>query len=334
MKFPIAHKTLGLAFTLLLYALTIPSQASGIWHESRQNHMGTEISVELWAPNKQSAETITKRAYAEVRRLDQMMNPWNPDSDLSRLNRAGAEGPVAVPREIIDVVARAQHYSALSEGAFDITFATVGRHYDYREGKAPTTEKIERERIKLGYQHIQVDEQAGTIAFDQPALQIDLGGIAKGYAVDRVINMLAEAGVKSAVVSAGGDSRVLGDLGGRSRIIGIRHPRKKDEFAALIPLSDTAISTSGDYERFFERDGVRYHHILDPGTGKSASGVQSASVMTSLAIDSDALSTTVFVLGVKKGLALVNSLPGVDAIIIDAQGQLHYSDELLLSTEP
>jgi len=131
---------------------------------------------------------------------------------------------------------------------------------------------------------------------------------------------------------AGGDTRILGDLGDRPRTIGIRHPRKKDEFVVMIPLQDTAISTSGDYERFFIKNGIRFHHILDPDTGRSSRGVQSGRVLPPRAIDSDALSTTTFVLGVERGLALINSLDGVDAIVIDGQGKLHYSEDLLLET--
>ena len=179
---------------------------------------------------------------------------------------------------------------------------------------------------------LDVDERS--IAYRKPGLQVDLGGIAKGFAVDRGIALLRTHGIQSAVISAGGDSRILGDLGDRPRTIGIRHPRRQDEFVVLIPLADTAISTSGDYERFFMKDGVRFHHILDPGTGRSAQGVQSASVLAAHAIDSDALSTTVFVLGVAAGLELVNRLPGVDAIIIDGDGKLHYSADLLLNTTP
>jgi thiamine biosynthesis lipoprotein len=241
---------------------------------------------------------------------------------------------VTTTPEIVEVVARALYYSRLSDGAFDVSFASVGQYYDYRAGKAPADAQVQRELHNIDYRAIVLNAEAGTIAFTRPGLQIDLGGIAKGYAVDRGIAILQQAGITSAVISAGGDTRVLGDLGDRPRTIGIRHPRKKDEFAAMIPLADTAISTSGDYERFFEKNGVRFHHILDPGTGRSPSTVQSTSILASRAVDSDALSTTVFVLGVQSGLALVNRLPGVDAIIIDGAGKLHYSAELLLSTKP
>ena len=156
---------------------------------------------------------------------------------------------------------------------------------------------------------------------------IDLGGIAKGYAVDRSIELLARAGIRNALVSAGGDTRVMGKRREWPWQVGIRDPRK-DGIVSMIPLEDAAISTSGDYERFFEQDGVRYHHILNPGTGDSAREVHSASVIGMQATDTDALSTSVFVLGVNKGLALINRIPDTEAIIIDNRGLLHYSDGL------
>ncbi|MDX1734769.1 MAG: FAD:protein FMN transferase, partial [Halioglobus sp.] len=182
----------------------------------------------------------------------------------------------------------------------------------------------------IDYTAIRLDAQQRRIAFAREGLQIDLGGIAKGYAVDRGIALLAAAGIEAAAISAGGDSRILGDGGERPRNVGIRHPRREGEFAAIIPLADTAISTSGDYERYFEEDGVRYHHILDPATGRSAGEVQSVSVLAPLGIDSDALSTATFVLGVSAGLALINRLEDTEAIIIDGEGKLHYSEGLLL----
>jgi thiamine biosynthesis lipoprotein len=157
---------------------------------------------------------------------------------------------------------------------------------------------------------------------------VDLGGIAKGHAVDRCIAILVQAGITDASVAAGGDSRIVGDRNGHPWTVGIRHPRRENEMSAVLPLVDTAISTSGDYERFFERDGIRYHHILDPQTGRSAAGAWSVTILGPDATTTDALSTSVFVLGVERGLSLIDRLPGVDAIVIDPQGQLRYSEGL------
>lgn len=319
------------ALLLALSLATAPVIAE--WQRDERELMGTRVTVEIHGENPERAARLTREVFAEVERLDVMMNPWNPASELSRINREAARTAVETTPEIIAVVERARYYAELSGGAFDISFASVGRHYDYREGRAPSAAEVQAGRGNIDYRAIEVDAARRTIRFALPGLQIDLGGIAKGYAVDRGIDILRGAGVESAIVSAGGDSRLLGGgHGDQPRTVGIRHPRKEGEFAVLIPLVDTAISTSGDYERFFISDGVRHHHILDPATGESARDVQSASILAPDSIDADALSTTVFVLGVEKGLDLVNALPGIDAIIIDGAGKLHYSDDLLRRT--
>ncbi len=326
-------RTARLLLPVLLALTLLADGARAEWLAAERELMGTAVSVELWAPGDMDGGALVEAVFAEFARLDHMMNPWNPDSELSRINREAAAGPVGASSEIIEVVQRALHYSRLSDGAFDISFASVGQHYDYRRGEMPDAQELQVGRANIDYRAIQVDPGRGEIRFTRPGLQVDLGGIAKGYAVDRGIAILQAGGVTSAIVSAGGDSRILGDLQGRPRTVGIRHPRREGEYAALIPLADTAISTSGDYERFFIVDGVRHHHILNPRTGQSAREVQSASILAARAIDSDALSTTTFILGVDKGLALIDSLPGVDAIIIDGSGKLHYSRDLLLQTQ-
>jgi FAD:protein FMN transferase len=320
-------------YLCLLLGLLAPPTARAQWLVESKTLMGTDVRVELWAAEEGAGRMAIATVFQELRRLDEMMNPWNPASELARINREAGGGAMTVSPEITEVVQRALYYSRLSHGAFDISFASVGQYYDYRSGKAPSSEQLRRSSPDIDYRSIVLDEIQHSIYFTRPGLQIDLGGIAKGYAVDRAIDVLLAAGIKNAVISAGGDSRILGDLGDRPRTIGIRHPRNKGEYAVMIPLADTAISTSGDYERFFIADGERYHHILNPRTGRSAAGVQSASIITARAIDSDALSTTTFVLGVERGLALINSLPGVDAVIIDGEGKLHYSRQLLLSTK-
>ena len=317
---------------LLVLLLCTASLSRAEWLTETRPMMGTEIRVELWSQDPAQGRVAQQAVFDEFRRLDEMMNPWNEQSLLSAVNRRASEGAVSVTPELIEVVQRSLHFSRLSQGAFDISFAAAGRHYDFREGVAPSPGELAKASAAIDYRQLSVDVPASTITFGHKGMSLDLGGIAKGYAVDRGIQILIQAGVESAVVSAGGDSHILGNLGDRPRMIGIRHPRKEGEYIAVIPLADTAISTSGDYERFFDRDGVRFHHIIDPATGDSARKVRSASVIAANAIDTDALSTTVFVLGVEKGLALVNGLPGVDAIIVDGEGKLHYSRELLLST--
>ena len=319
----------------MILLLLLPLPAAAEWYRESRDMMGTRVSVELWSEDPAQAAAGQAAVFEEMDRVNRLMNPWDPDSELSRLNREAHLKPVSVSDAVFDVITRSLHYSRISGGAFDISFASAGQHYDYRAGVVPDSEVLEDAVAKIDYTAIRLDPRERTVFYAVEGLQVDLGGIAKGYAVDQGIERLIAIGIVSAVVSAGGDSRILGNLGDRPRTIGIRHPRKKDDFAVLIPLEDTAISTSGDYERFFiDERGRRVHHILDPQTGKSSGAVQSASVLARQAVDSDALSTTTFVLGVEKGLALINSLPDIDAIIIDDKGMLHYSEGLLREQAP
>jgi thiamine biosynthesis lipoprotein len=180
----------------------------------------------------------------------------------------------------------------------------------------------------IDYRFVKLDHLSSTVSFERAGVRINLGGIAKGYAVERGINLLRNAGVAHAIVTAGGDSRLLGDRRGKPWMVGIRDPRVDGQVAISIPLADEAVSTSGDYERYFEEDGVRYHHILTPSTGKPASSVHSATVFGPDAVFTDALSTSVFVMGVDQGLRLIATLPDYESIVIDAAGQIYYSDGL------
>ncbi len=318
--------------TVLCYALCIIVQpVMAEWYQRNEAIMGTDVSVELWADSTEQAEQSMSAVMAEMRRIDALMSPYIETSELSLINRDAAKRPVKISTELFSLIDKSLWYSRISDGAFDITYASAGHLYNYREGTHPDESALSQAVALIDYRGVLLDKQARTIRFKQPGITIDLGGIAKGHAVDRCIILLQQQGIQAAVVAAGGDSRMLGDRGDRPWVIGIKHPRDESQQAIKIPLADTALSTSGDYERFYLEDGVRYHHILDPRSGKSASEVQSVSILAPHAVDSDALSTTVFVLGIKKGLALVNRLQGIDAIIIDGDGKLHYSDELLLS---
>ncbi len=291
--------------------------------------MGTAIRVELWADERAAGERAIKAVMDEMHRIDFAMSPHKPQSELSRINRDAGQAAVPVSREMAALIARAMQFSVLSRGAFDITYASVGHLYDYRNGVAPSDEQLARAREAIGFQHIELDGNAGTVRFRHPGTRIDLGGFAKGHAVDRSADILVRHGIRHAIVSAGGDSRVLGDRRGRPWSIAIRDPRRRGEVVAVLPLEDTAISTSGDYERFFERDGRRYHHLIDPRTGASPDGVRSVTILAGDGLTSEALSKSVFVLGVERGLALVETQPGIDAVVVDAHGALHCSSGLL-----
>jgi thiamine biosynthesis lipoprotein len=314
---------------LATFAMLLPALAEAEWHQREEAIMGTRVAVELWSEDAALAERAMDAVIDEMRRTDELMSTYKPESQLSQVNAHAFERPVKVDAGIIEVVTRAFEFSRLSDGAFDVTYASVGYLYDYRARQRPTGEQISVALPAVDWRQVQVDPKANTIRFLKPGMRIDLGGIAKGYAVDRSIELLRGLGIRHAMVNAGGDTRLLGDRRGKPWIVGIRDPRNDGRMVTRLPLEDEAISTSGDYERYFEEDGVRYHHILVPGTGKSAREVRSVTILGSNATQTDGLSTSVFVLGVERGMQLVSRLPGVEAVIVDAEGRIFYSDGLV-----
>ena len=252
----------------------LPGNTLAEWYTEQAAIMGTAINVELWHDNEQHGRALTDAVMAEMNRIDELMSTYKPDSELSYINAHAPEGPVTVSSELLKLIIRALDYSVVTAGAFDITYASAGQYYDYRAGKKPSNAQLQTALPAINYRHVKIDPQRSTIEFMRPGVRIDLGGIAKGYAVDRSIDLLKQAGVSNAIVSAGGDTRVIGKRWDRSWKIGIRNPRQRDSIASMVPLENSAISTSGDYERYFEEDGVRYHHILNPGTGKSTDEIQ------------------------------------------------------------
>ena len=314
-----------LKFLWLVAALNLCAQPSALadWQHQQRDIMGTRISVELWHTDAGIAADCSTRVFAEMDRIDALMSSYLETSELSYINENAAIASVDISDELRHLIRRSIYFSEISSGAFDITYASIGYAYDYRKHQQPSDQLVTRKLQAIDYRHIELDDRG--IRFNNDSVRIDLGGIAKGYAVDRAIDLLQKCGITQAMVSAGGDSRIIGDRKGRPWIIGIQHPRKTDGIALRLPLSDSAISTSGDYQRFFIDNGERIHHIINPVTGRSSKASWSATVTGPDAMTTDALSTTIFILGAVDGLALIESLEGFDAIIIDSHGKVHYS---------
>ncbi|MDO8343595.1 MAG: FAD:protein FMN transferase [Cellvibrio sp.] len=319
---------------LLCIALFIASQLSlAKWHGDDQDIMGTKVSVALWLEDDRKAEQAVAAVMAEMHRIDKHFSPYIETSELYRANqlapKSSAQKPLSISPELAAIIEKSLHYSQLSDGAFDITFASLARYYDYRNKLSPSERQREELLPAINYRLIHLDTKNNTLWFEHPKLYIDLGGIAKGYAVDNAIEILQSFGVKHASVGAGGDSRVIGDKFGRPWLVGIKNPRA-DAVAITLPLEDVAVSTSGDYERYFIDDkGERVHHIINPRTGKSTNGINSVTIIGPLGFDTDPLSTSVFVMGAEKGMALINRLPGFDAVIISSEGKVSYSKGLM-----
>jgi FAD:protein FMN transferase len=313
------------AYLTALVCLAAPARADWV-RRVTDGIMGTRITVELWADDEQKANRAIDALLDEMRHIDDSMSTYKPTSEVSQVNAKAADGPMKISKELFDLLVTAKQYSVLTDGAFDITYASVGYMYDFRKHVHPDDAQIDKALPAVNYRHVLLDPKNQTVQFSQKGVRIDLGGIAKGYSVDKGIEVLQSFGFARAYVSAGGDSRIIGDRFGKPWMVGIRDPRKGEgSVITKIPLADAAISTSGDYERFFEENGVRYHHIIDPHTGRSASKVRSATVIGPYATRTDGLSKTAFVLGPEKAMEIYNRIDDIDAIIVKLDGTVIYS---------
>jgi FAD:protein FMN transferase len=306
----------------------------GEWFTREEAIMGTAIRVELWCEDARRGEEAIDAVMAEMHRIDAAMSPHKPDSELSRINALAYAAPVALSAEMFLLLVQAHRWSIVTEGAFDITYASAGCLYDYREGRAPDEATLAKARAAIGWRGLDLDARTRSVRFLREGMRIDLGGFAKGHAVDNAAAILARHGIHHAHVAAGGDSRVIGDRRGRPWHIGVRDPRRAEGLVAVLPLVDSAVSTSGDYERFFEAGGVRHHHIVDPATGRSPASVRSATVLAAEGLACEALGKAIFVLGAERGIELIETLEGVDAIVVDADGALHFSSGMSAGRTP
>jgi thiamine biosynthesis lipoprotein len=295
--------------------------------------MGSEVQVSVWTADETSAAAACEAVFAEFARLEDLLSNWRDGSDVLRVNAAAGKHPVPVGTEIRDVLQTSRRISESTGGKFDVTFAALSGvwQFDYqnKDNSIPPHAEIERRRKLIDYRQLEVDEQAGTAFLRREGMVVGLGGIGKGYAVDRARDILRRRGFRDFLIQFGGDIYAAGHRGDRPWRLGIRDPRgPSDRIFAAMELSDSTFSTSGDYERFFIRDGRRYHHIIDPATGEPARESRSVTIVTDSATIADGLSTGVFILGPDAGMALLERLPGVEGVIVGANNEVLVSSGL------
>lgn len=298
--------------------------------------MGTHLSFAAFT-SRSVDEARTRELFAaattEIVRLEKLMTTWDPASEVSRINAAAGRIPVAVSQETFDVIAESLRTSAISEGTFDITFETLHGLWKFDQDldpRPPTPEQV-RERVQfMGFRHVKLEKGPRTVYLDEAHVRIGLGGIAKGYAVDRAARVLQTGGLDSFFVQAGGDLYAHGlKADGTPWNAGIRDPRGPEgDYFATMPVSDCAFSTAGDYERTYVIDGKRYHHIIDPRTGYPATASRSVTIWAPTALLADEIDDAVFILGPEKGLALVESIEDAGAVIVDAANRVWTSKRL------
>jgi len=329
----LASRTRGLAPCLVgALSLTLTASLAGaVTIKSGRAKMGSPFEVTVVAPDEAKAWGAAEAAWTEIDRIEALISSWRESSETSAVNRAAGGDPVAISKELFDLVTRALKVSRLTEGAFDITFGPVGRLWEAsaETHRLPDEESLRAARALVGYEAIELDAEALTVRLAKPGMRIGWGAMGKGYAANRAVAVLRAAGASGGLVNAGGDLVAFGrQEDGQPWKIGIAHPLEPDRIFAFFEIEDQAIVTSGDYERYVEIGGERYAHIIDPRSGRPVRGVRSVTVVCPDGELADALATATFVLGVEEGLALIDRLRGVEAMVVDAEGRIHYSQNL------
>jgi len=281
---------------------------------ARQMMMGTFFDIQVVGEDEARATAAMDDAFAEIARVEELLSEWRDTSEISEVNRSAGRRPVVVGPELYTVVERSVWASELTGGAFDVTFAACGGLWSFRDARVPGDDELAACLGLVGYRNIRLDGEASTIYLPREGMRIGIGGIGKGYGVDRAAELLEARGFSDYIVDGGGDVRLSGGNVHRPWRVGIAHPRRRGELYGRLTADRGAIVTSGDYEKYFEKDGVLYHHILDPATGQPARRSVAVTVIAPTALDADALATGLFVLGPSEGLALVERLDGVEAL--------------------
>jgi thiamine biosynthesis lipoprotein len=297
--------------------------------------MGCDFEILAVAENESKGKEYLESAVHEIRRIESLISSWNYDSQTSLLNRSAGLNSVRVDPELFQLIERAISLSSLTDGAFDISYASMDHlwKFDGSMSTLPDSEAIASSIAKVGYQKIVLDKFTSTVFLPETGMKIGFGAIGKGYAADRARALLETLGCRAGIINASGDLTAWGHQpDGREWTVGITNPLDKSKAFGWLPVANQAVVTSGSYEKFVRLNGIRYAHILDPRTGYPATGIVSASVFAPKAELADALATALFVMGSSTGLDFINQLPGIEAVIIDEQNKVHTSSGLQLQT--
>ena len=328
---------LGLAVVILAAAFSAcarhPTEPESRLVERTHPTMGTEVRITVWTSDARRTASVSEEAFAEFDRLDSMMSVWKQGSDVTRLNAAAGDHPVAISPETSEVLTIARQVSDWTGGTFDVTFGALSGLWKFdsqdKDDSVPDRQAVLDRLPLVNYRDLEVDRPANMAFLKRTGMRVNLGGIGKGYAVDRAVKILRDRGLHDFMIQAGGDLYVAGRRGDRAWRLGIRDPRgPADRSFAALDLADGTFSTSGDYERFFMKNGRRYHHILDLSAGEPARGCRSVTLVTDRAVIADALAKGVFILGPDRGMKLIEKLPQVEGVIVSATNEVSISSGL------
>lgn len=316
-------------FSVILILILLSGCKGDVERVSR-TLLGTVVTVTI-ADSGDNVQAFNA-AFSEIEKVQKAFSLYEPDSEISRMNSGASLHPVSVSRELFDVINFSMDISAKTGGAFDITWASAGRIWDFSDPERftpPADEKIKGILPLISYKNVKLDVAAGTVRFLKNGTRIGLGGVAKGYAVKKAVISLKGSGVKGAIVACAGDIQVIGNNNGKPWLAGIQDPRGSSVIATFGMHDGDSVSTSGDYERFRIINGRRYHHIIDPVTGYPAdSGLISATVFSRDPMVSDACSTAFFVSGLERAKNILSSMNGVSAVLVDQAMNVYASSDL------
>ncbi len=323
---------------LLLFSLTfllsLNALAEDIYKRTLKL-MGSRFEITVIAGNKAEADEYIDLAVTEIVRIEKLISSWDPNSQTSEINRNAGLKAVTVNRELFSLIQRAIKISEITDGAFDISYASMDRiwKFDGSMNEMPSEEEIKASVAKVGFKNILLDEKNSTVFLKKSGMKIGFGAIGKGYAADKAKDLLLSKGVPGGIINASGDMNTWGKQpDGREWMVALTNPLNKDQAFALLPIREGAVVTSGDYEKFVQFNGVRYSHIINPKTGYPGTGIISVSVFAPKAELADALATSVFVLGKNVGLNRIDQLPQVECIIIEANGNIITSKNIKINS--
>ncbi|WP_443217591.1 FAD:protein FMN transferase [Sediminicola sp. 1XM1-17] len=294
--------------------------------------MGSRFEITVVAPNEEIGYINIEEAAAEIQRIERLISSWDEGSETAKINRNAGIKPVKVSRELFKLIERCKQVSEITDGAFDITFASMDQiwKFDGSMKFPPTEAEIKNSVSKVGFNKIILDAEASTVLLKDQGMKIGFGAIGKGYAADKAKELLVSKQVRAGIINAAGDLTTWGTkVSGEKWLIGIANPLSKDKIFSWLPIVESSVATSGNYEKFVTFGGVKYSHIIDPRTGYPSTGINSVSIFTKTAELSDALATAVYIMGVDTGLALVAQLRGTEAIIVDSDNKIHKSKGII-----
>ena len=316
-----------LKFCLFLFLGTLTA-FSQITHKKKYALLGSPFEITVVAKDTVEGNFYVNSAVNEVKRIENLISDWIPTTQISQVNQNAGIVPIKVNNEVFELVERALKISKLTDGAFDISYASMDKiwKFDGSMKEMPSPEAIKKSVERIGYEKIILDTKNKTIFLKDAGMKLGLGGIGQGYIADKVKEVLQAKGCTAGIVNVSGDINTWGSqIDGKPWTVGIVNPVNKNKVVATFPLIDSAVETSGSYEKYVTFNNIRYSHIIDPRSGYPATGIVSVSIFAKQTEIADALATGVFVLGVEVGLNLINQLKGIECIIVDDKGKIFTS---------